>query len=144
MVEKTLIDAIVEAIDQLDTYKNPDVSEIKKRLDVILCAAGLGSIARDSLDSMYLGKENLEINTSWSSRGCSMGDTKSIPRSILESSTVLVSANRWRLDNKLKEAERKLDGATYSLREARKNMDAVKDEIEAFEKDPTMKTFDLL
>jgi hypothetical protein len=115
MTDKTLREIIEEAASAIDTYKHPDISEARDRLNEIIKAAGLGSIEHESIDDISFHKGNVAIRTTYSVRSCLSSEEYILPESILDDVDPVAAARRFGLQKKVDDAQEKVDEARRDL-----------------------------
>ena len=103
--EMTLRELIDEAQNQLETYKNPDTSEVVRRLHEILVAGGLGGIIHDKLEGLGEYNGQFIISTSYSVRCCNQTAEYKFPSYILDSKDPITDIKIWALEEKFKKAK---------------------------------------
>src|ERR1700693_1608057 len=105
---RTLVDA---AMQQIETYKHPDIGDAKERLNGVLVAAGLGDITKDYIESLNEYNGILYIETSWSARGCPNNSSYELPVSVIDAANPVEAAKAWGLDQRIISARNRLDSA---------------------------------
>ena len=103
----------------VDTYKSPDISEARERLNEILIAAGLGSTGSDNITRWNMYRGEVEVGTRYSVRSCAQEDRYTFPQTILDAPDPIAAARKWGL-------ERKRDKAAQELKEAETIFDSRK------------------
>lgn len=120
-------DMIADAIERIDTYKNPDTSAVEAVLDPILKAAGLQTIDNDRLVGLYINERagHLSITTEYSVRGCTSNNDMKLPLAVIDAADPLKAANGWRVDRRMRraaseqtKAQKALDEAEFELKSA--------------------------
>ena len=111
----TLRQLVEQAQADLERYKHPDTTEAERRIDEILVAGKLGSIAHDHLEGLSFYKGNLCISTSYSVRGCSMSGDYKIPESVIDSADPIADIKVWAKAQQVAEAEREVRAAERAL-----------------------------
>lgn len=112
---ETILAATIEAAQQIDTYRHPDITAWVKRIDEVLKAAEISTIGNDKVEDITVGQDTIWIKTSWSSRGCEQVGTVQVPRSILEAPNPYKAAKIWASDRKLLEAQNAVKTAQANL-----------------------------
>ncbi len=115
MTDKTLREIIEEASSAIDTYKHPQISEARDRLNGIIKAAGLGDIERESIDSISFHKDTVAIRTTYSVRSCQGNEEYIFPESILDAADPVAAAKRFGIQKKVDDAQEKVDEARRDL-----------------------------
>lgn len=118
----SLRELIQTAIENLDTYKNPDTTEVEARLSEILTAGGLGSITHDHLEALSFYNGMLHINTSYWVRGCSMSGDYKLPESVIDAEDPLTAVKVWAKEQRIAKAQ-------AHVREAQHRLDWAKSEL---------------
>lgn len=111
----SLRELIDQAIADLDRYKHPDTSEVERRLDEILTAGKLGSIAHDHLEDLSFYKGDLCISTSYSVRGCTQSGQYKIPEAVIDSFDPIATIKVWAKDQRVAAARLEVASAERSL-----------------------------
>jgi hypothetical protein len=119
----TLRKQVEEAIEQIETYKNPDISEVRQRLDAIFEAAGKAGVGQyDDIESLCFvriqGIEHLQISLTWMSRQCQQGATRSVPAHIIDSDDPIAAAKTWYLDCQITKAQESVELCQKRLTQA--------------------------
>lgn len=117
---KTLRQLLDEASSAISIYKNPDIDELRERLNPVLEAAGLGSTGRDHIAAIdeYAGMGGyFEIRTEWSARQCAQTSEYRLPVSIVDAADPLQTAAAWK---EAQHIERLRDDFTTKHRAAEK------------------------
>lgn len=115
MTQNTLRQLIDGAAAAIRTYKHPDISECRERLDEILTAAGLGSIGSDHLTYLTLSHGTVTINTEYSVRGCEQSDEYEFPDFIIDAADPVKAATLWGAEQRTKKAKHEVDVARRAL-----------------------------
>ncbi len=115
MTDKTLREIIEEASSAISTYKRPQISEARDRLNEIVKAAGLGDLEYESIDGISFYNDNVEISTTYSVRSCPMSGEYIFPASILDEADPVAAAKRFGLQKKVDDAQEKVDEARRDL-----------------------------
>lgn len=89
---------VEQASHDISTYKNPAIDECKNILNEILCAAKLGDIKHDKIESLDVYEDEVHIETSWSARGCENSSSYEFPTSILDAEDYIKAATIWGLN----------------------------------------------
>lgn len=114
-----LIGIIQRAMEQVETYKHPELDEFRDALQPIVTAAGIAGRLDDHITNItYEGMgvtEKLRIDTEYSVRGCHQMDEIFIPMEILRAQTPLMYAQQWKLEQTFKQADQKLKEAHAQL-----------------------------
>lgn len=97
-----------EAESQLNTYKHPDIDDFKVEMSKVLEAGGLGSLMRDCVERISEYNGRIEIDTSWSARGCAQTSTYHLPSSIVDSEDPIREAKLYGVNKRLGEAKAEL------------------------------------
>lgn len=117
-METNLRKLLNEAQHQINTYKHPDIDDFQAAMSEVLEAAGIGSLKHDCIEGISEYNGRIEIETSWSARGCAQTSTYSIPSAVIDS------------ENPLREA--KLYGVTKRLSEARAELSKYQSYVNAY------------
>lgn len=128
----TMREIIETAMEQLDTYKHPDVDEAKARIHELLVAAKLGGIDCDCLEKLSERSGNLRIETSWSARGCSNSSDYNLPSFIIDADDPVEAATLWGLDRQSAEATERIGAARVALQRAENGLSKIQAERTAF------------
>lgn len=139
---KSIDEVIEEARSEVATMRYPDVSEFKERLNPILKAAGLGSLEHDQIERILVTcegtpQEALEINTSYSVRGCSQSGEYIIPMSVVrlvDTSEGLTAPKVWAAEKRIKHLESKVRTAKNELKGYQEELDIANLELEKLRK----------
>lgn len=115
MTDKTLREIVEEASSAIDTYKHPQISEARERLNEIVKAADLGNLEYESIDGISFYKDKVEISTTYSVRSCPMSGEYIFPASILDEADPVAAAKRFGLEKKVADAQEKADEARRDL-----------------------------
>jgi hypothetical protein len=115
MTDKNLREIIEDASSAFSTYKHPQISEARVRLNGIIKAAGLGDLEHESIDGICFRKGMIEVCTTYSIRGCSMSGEYVFPASILDEADPLAAAKRWGLEQKVSNARESVDECRRDL-----------------------------
>lgn len=113
----TLRELVAQAASDLSMYKHPNIDEAKNRLNKIIEAAGLGSIAHDTVESIDFYGENVRIETSWSVRGCENTSDYVFPVNLLDAADPIKAATVWGLNEKIANEERELGYARLRVKD---------------------------
>lgn len=120
------LDIIQEAINQINTYKHPNIDDAREIINAVSGAAGLGSPGGDHISRMSIegreGEQYLHIKTEYSVRCCSMSDDFRIPVHLFEAEDPVLAAKQWAYDNELEKARAEVLGLEKSLGYARKKL----------------------
>lgn len=122
MTEKTLREIVEDAASAINTYKNPQISDAKTRLNEIVKAADLGNLEYESIDSISFNRGTVEINTTYSVRSCPMSGEYIFPESILDEADPVAAAKRWGLEQKVAKAQEKVDESRRDLEGCEKTL----------------------
>lgn len=106
---------IEDAAAAIATYKHPDTSECRKRLDKVITASGLGSIGNDALTDVAFSGGKVVIETAYSVLGCEQSDRYEFPESIIDAAHPVKAAALWGLERRVKKAEREVKAARNTL-----------------------------
>lgn len=120
--EMTLRELISKAQDDLSVYKNPDISEVKKRLTAILRAGNLGGITDDKVVSLYYAHGKLHINTEYEVRCCRQTARYEIPESVIDADNPerIMAIHCLRAD--IEKLRREIDSDEAALGQKRKKL----------------------
>ncbi len=125
-----LRELIAKTQDDLNTYKNPDVSVITERLHDILKAGKLGGIIHDKLISLYFANGSLHIRTEYSVRSCMNSAYFEFPEFVVDAADPEYSVAVWawtQAINKtyrdIESTENKLEGLRADLAKLQKEFD---------------------
>lgn len=129
MPDKTLREIVEEASYAIDTYKHPSIPEARNRLNDIVKAAGLGNLEYETIDGISFHKDTIEINTTYSTRGCLQSGEYIFPASILEAADPVAAAKRWGLQKKVDDAQEKVDEARRDLEGCEETLSEALDEL---------------
>ena len=106
---------INEACDQINTYRHPNIDDAAELLDKILTAAGLGSLKHDQIESISEYGGDINIETSWSARGCAQTSSYKFPASFLDLADPIKAATVWGLQKQINDTRIERDRyATYA------------------------------
>lgn len=94
-----------DARQQIDTYKHPDISEFKDEMSKVLEAAGLGSLKHEYIENITEYKDWIEIDTSWSARGCAQTSTYKLPSAIIDAEDPIREAKLYGVNKRLSDAQ---------------------------------------
>lgn len=129
-VNPTLRELIDKARDDLNTYKNPDVSALMTRLHSILGAGKLGGIINDKLISVYYANGSLHIRTGYSVRSCEQTAYFEFPEFVVDAENPerVVAIWAWTREiaktrAEIERTENKLDGLRDDLKKLQKELD---------------------
>lgn len=132
MTRQTLREVVEEASSAINTYKSPSIREARDALNTIIKAAGLGNLEYESIDGISIHDGTVEVNTTYSTRGCVQSGEYVFPEFLLEEADPAAAAKRWGLEMKVSaaqervdEARRELEGCVESLEEARAALAAI-------------------
>ena len=96
-----LLDLTKKAIDQLDTYKYPNIDKWIDAIDPILIEIGQPKINKDEVLSIRLSTDNLHITTSYSVMCCERFNYIKVPLYIISSNKPIKEARIYNLKSKL-------------------------------------------
>jgi hypothetical protein len=114
----TLRELIVKAETDLDVFKNPDVWEVRERLNEILTAGGRGMIAEEYLSSLRFSDGILCIYTEYSNGE----DVYEIPGHVIDSDDPLKAMKLWAAKGKVAEFEKRMKEAERVAESHRQQM----------------------
>jgi hypothetical protein len=122
------------AIDEITLYRSPDIDEFRAAINPVLMASGRSSISNDCVESIcetvrfYYGTQipGIEIQTSWSTRGCVQSSEYFIPAFIIDAEDPVYTAQ-------LEYLTRATERARSGLQVARENVDIAADKLEQAE-----------
>ena len=124
---KSLRRIIEDAIQQIETFKNPDVTEAEGVLSDLIKAAGLGDIRGETLAYVSIRDGNVAVRTEYYSRGGSCGEHYDFPEAIIDAADPIATAKEWGLRRKVANLERERDEARALYRDqSHKASDAVR------------------
>jgi hypothetical protein len=93
------LELVLQAIRDIDTYRNPDISRAKALLSSITEAMGHGGLAGEYIRDLDIDlKGMVRITTEWSVRGCANTSDYEFPASILEAPDPVRSAKLYGLE----------------------------------------------
>jgi hypothetical protein len=127
----TLTELIEKASSDIDMYKHPDIDECQRRLSEILQAAEHGSIMNDHVESLEIYKDTLQIETSWSTRGCSNSSSYRIPMEIIRAEDPIKAAKIWGCKKRISKYEQEVEAAKRSVKYNEEILAKYKAELEA-------------
>ena len=107
-----------DAASALDCYKSPDIDEALEQIDAVLKAGSLGSIEHDRVVRIEACRDNFEIHTEWSARGCAQTSEYELPYAIVDAANPLVAAVTWARTQAIANAQARINEAQASLRYA--------------------------
>jgi hypothetical protein len=132
----SLRELIDEAIDDFETYKNPDVSDVQDMLHEILVAGDMGGISHDKLESLYWRRSGkidvLTINTSYSVRSCNKTAEHEIPVSIIDAPDPIYAVKELSLNKKVAVARNRMLRAEEELKRETENYGAALEALKNF------------
>ena len=120
-----LYDETLEVISLFDTYKSPNVDDWITKIDILLSEMHLSTIGSDHISNIYMDKNNLEITTEYSLRGCACSDDISIPIYILKADNYLLEGKKYYLSKMINEN-------TFRYNSALKNLDSATNDLNKF------------
>lgn len=127
----TLRELIEQASNDIGMYKHPNITEAKKRLDEILTAAHLGGCEHDTIDSLDISDDTIQIETSWYARGCENSSSYSFPSSILDAADPIKAATIWGLETRIADKQKKIDQAKAEVKMYEAGLAKLNAELEA-------------
>lgn len=127
-----LRELIAKTQDDLNTYKNPDVSVITERLHEILKAGKLGGIIHDKLISLYFAHGSLHIRTEYAVRSCTNTAYFEFPEFVVDADNPERVVAIWactqainKMHRDIESTENKLEGLRRDLARLQKELDAM-------------------
>ena len=122
----SLKEIIHDAINQVDTYKHPDLEIFRKRINAISEAAQLGSTGGDTITRITWSKDQLSIDTEYYCRNCHQTNEINIPNSILNASNPVLAAKEYRKNLDIANAIARIEQVKYNMKLAEENLIQVK------------------
>ena len=123
---KSLRELALEASGALDLYRSPDIEEAQTRLGEVFRAAGKGNFHGVVITGIDFSGDWVSVSYEWSSRGCPMSDTDTIPARLLDEADPIKAATLWRLGRELAAAESGVQSAEAGLRLAHERLAAAR------------------
>lgn len=123
----SLEEIIHDAINQVYTFKHPDLEIFRKRINPISESAGLGSTGSDSITSICWYGEYLTIDTEYYTMNCHQTDNIRIPNSILKANDPIEAAKEYRKNEELKKAYSEIKGCEYALEKSKDRLNKIKE-----------------
>lgn len=123
----SLEEIIHDAINQVDTFRHPDLEIFRKRINLICESAGLSSTCGDTITRISWYKEYLEIDTEYYTRNCHQTDNIKIPNSILKANDPIETAKEYRKNEELKKAYSEIQGCEYALEKSKDRLNKIKE-----------------
>lgn len=96
-----LLELTNHAIEQVDKFRSPDIDEWIGHIDPILKAAGQCTIGRDDVDSIFMTRGHIVIDTSYTTRGCQQNNRMELSLDILNADDPIKAANCYRLEQEI-------------------------------------------
>ena len=87
-----------KAIHDVDVYRDPDLTEFRRRWNEIAAALGESPLGQDCIECIKEYTTCVEVSYSWSSRGCYQTGTSRIPKRIITSEDPIRTAVKQRVD----------------------------------------------
>lgn len=122
----SLEEIIHDAINQVDTYKHPDLEVFRKRINAISEAAKLGSTSGDTITRISWSKDRLSIDTEYYCRNCHQTNEINIPNSIINAIDPILAAKEYRKNLDIADAVTRVENAKYNMKLAEENLIQVK------------------
>ena len=129
---KSLRRIIEDAIQQIETFKNPDVTEAEGVLSDLIKAAGLGDIRGETLAYVSIRDGNVAVRTEYYSRGGSCGEHYDFPEAIIDAADPIATAKEWGLRRKVANLERERDEARSALAHYEERLATAQSALDAF------------
>jgi hypothetical protein len=107
----TLRELLEKAEHDISTYKHPNITEVKQRLDELLLASGQGSIEHDTIEELTVDEDGVTIETSWFACGHRDTGTLFLPPSVIDAEDPIKAAKIFGLDEKIEKITRDLSDA---------------------------------
>lgn len=106
-----LLELTNHAIEQVDKFRSPDIDEWIRHIDPILKAAGQCTIRGDDVDSIFMARGYIVIETSYTTRGCQQNNRMELSLDILNADDPIKAANRYRLEQEINHTEFELQAS---------------------------------
>lgn len=132
-MSKTIRQLIAEAQSDINTYRDPDISDFVGMMDKILSAAGLGAIGSDRVSVVTIQSGIVYIQTRYSVRGCAQSSSYEFPASILDAVDPVKAATSWGLERRLDAAHREVEETRRMLLHREEKLAKAKTALAAFE-----------
>lgn len=118
---------INKAINDLQTYKNPDLTEFVQYFNPIVEALGFWRpLEKCRIEQIWQDQSNIELTVSWICRGCEDSEEIRIPNFILNNSDPVLSAKNCATRRKIKMLEAKIMEAEEQLLRLKKELEEAK------------------
>ncbi|RWJ03415.1 hypothetical protein [Mesorhizobium sp.] len=128
-----LREIIEEAINQIDTFKYPNVSEAQERINELLKAGGLGSTGEDRIRHLSISRGLVEIGTIYSVRQCTQTDDYEFPEWIIDAPDPVQAIRKWGREKEIAKLERE-------VAEKRRDYEAAQTRLAAKLNEPVVKS----
>lgn len=115
MTRQTVRELVEEASSAISTYKSPSIAEAREVLNGIIKAADLGNLEYERIDGISFYDGMVEVNTTYSTRGCTQSGEYIFPETLLEETDPVKAAKRWGLQKKVDDAQERTDEARRDL-----------------------------
>lgn len=133
MSQQTLREVVEEASSAINTYTSPSIREARDALNTIINAAGLGNLEYESIDGISFHDGTVEVNTTYSTRGCVQSGEYIFPESLLDEAEPETAAKRWGLEKKVSEAQERVDEVRRELERCEESLEEAKAALAAFD-----------
>jgi hypothetical protein len=119
-------DLLEEAASDVETYREPDISDVTDMIDEVLKAiGGVGWIGTDEVTSLHFsGSGDLTVTTSYSVRSCAQTDRFSIPSHVIDADDPIVAGKQFGKEGRITVAKRKMKSLREELKSAEKDLAA--------------------
>lgn len=123
---KSFRDWLEEAASEVDTYRNPDISDVTAMIDEVLKAIGKqGWVGTDEVTSLSLSQSaGLTVTTSYSIRICDMEGRFTIPNHVIDADDPIAAGKQFGKEGRIKVAERKVKSLRNQLTSAEQDLAA--------------------